>query len=137
MDKHTIIGLLIIFAMFLGYSFYSSHKAQEAREKQLAEQELQADKKAKRDTTKYVQLAADSLTASRISLFVSLITPFFSILASIGAKEARILRIDTKASMIRTEGSIVTGEFRTEANIAIPCSANTYGAYLAPPRFLL
>ncbi|MCQ2264007.1 MAG: membrane protein insertase YidC [Bacteroidales bacterium] len=65
MDKHTIIGLLIIFAMFLGYSFYSSHKAQEAREKQLAEQELQADKKAKRDTTKYVQLAADSLTGKQ------------------------------------------------------------------------
>ncbi len=60
MDKHTIIGLLIIFAMFMGFSFYSSHKAKEAREQQMKEQEAQAQQKAKSDTTKYVQLAADS-----------------------------------------------------------------------------
>ena len=41
MDKNTVIGLLLIFLLFLGFSFYQTNRNQkirEAQEKQLAEQ---------------------------------------------------------------------------------------------------
>ena len=44
MDKNTIIGLLLIFGMLMGYSFYATNKAKKANEakaKELAEQQAQ------------------------------------------------------------------------------------------------
>ena len=57
MDKNTIIGLLLIFGLFLGYSFYSSNKTREAREQQMKEAEAKAAKQAKEKAKDTVQLA--------------------------------------------------------------------------------
>lgn len=44
MDKNTIIGLLLIFGLFMGFSFYTSHKTAKEREKQAQELAEQIDK---------------------------------------------------------------------------------------------
>ena len=44
MDKNTVIGLLLIFGLFMGFSFYQTNKNQKlrkAQEEQLAEQAQQ------------------------------------------------------------------------------------------------
>ena len=46
MDKKTIIGLLLIFAVFIGYSFYTSHQARERQQQQQEQMEKEAPKKA-------------------------------------------------------------------------------------------
>lgn len=59
MDKHTIIGLLIIFGLFLGYSAYTSNKTREAREAQeKAAAEAQTKAKAEKDTKKLADTAS-------------------------------------------------------------------------------
>lgn len=60
MDKNTIIGLLLIFGLFLGYSFYSSNQTRKQREIQMKEAEAKAEKAAKENKTTTAQLA-DSL----------------------------------------------------------------------------
>ncbi len=60
MDKNTIIGLLLIFGLFLGYSFYSSKQTRKQREIQMKEAEAKAEKAAKENKQTTVQLA-DSL----------------------------------------------------------------------------
>lgn len=45
MDKNTIIGLILIFALFMGFSFYTSHKNAKQRdqvEKEMAEKQIKA-----------------------------------------------------------------------------------------------
>ncbi len=44
MDKNTIIGLLLIFGLFLGYSFYTTNKTKKVQEKQVKELAEQAKK---------------------------------------------------------------------------------------------
>lgn len=60
MDKNTIVGLLLIFGLFLGYSFYSSNQTRKAREAQMKEAEAKAAEAAKENPRTTVQLA-DSL----------------------------------------------------------------------------
>ena len=59
MDKNTIIGLLLIFGMLMGYSFYATNKAKKANEakaKELAEQQA----KIQEDVEMAAQAMADS-----------------------------------------------------------------------------
>ena len=59
MDKNTIIGLLLIFGMLMGYSFYATNKAKKANEakaKELAEQQAQIQE----DVEMAAQAMADS-----------------------------------------------------------------------------
>lgn len=45
MDKNTIIGLILIFALFMGFSFYTSHRNAKQRdqvEKEMAEKQIKA-----------------------------------------------------------------------------------------------
>ncbi|HNW67246.1 MAG TPA: membrane protein insertase YidC [Bacteroidales bacterium] len=60
MDKNTIIGLLIIFGLFLGYSFYSTNKTKKAREEQ--EKELATQVKNDSDSVT-AQMDSAKLTA--------------------------------------------------------------------------
>ena len=46
MDKKTIIGLLLIFTVFIGYSFWTSHKAKEIQQQQQEQMAKEAKKKA-------------------------------------------------------------------------------------------
>ena len=71
MDKNTIIGLLLIFGMLMGYSFYATNKAkkaQEAKAKEIAEQQAQIQKdveaaaEAKMDST-----ATDTLPSTAVT----------------------------------------------------------------------
>ena len=56
MDKKTIIGLLLIFFVFIGYSVYTSHNAKKAREQQI-EQEMKQQAKKKAADKKTAQLS--------------------------------------------------------------------------------
>ena len=59
MDKNTIIGLLLIFGMLMGYSFYATNKAKKANEakaKEIAEQQA----KIQEDVEMAAQAVSDS-----------------------------------------------------------------------------
>ena len=56
MDKKTIIGLLLIFFVFIGYSMFTSHQAKKAREQQI-EQEMKQQAKKKATDKKTAQLS--------------------------------------------------------------------------------
>lgn len=79
MDKNTIIGLLLLFGLFVGYSFYNSSKikkTQEAQEKQMLEQV--AEKTKKDSLTKQLPAApavADSTAAKQTAANANVITP--------------------------------------------------------------
>ena len=49
MDKNTIIGLLLIFALFMGFSFYTSQKNAKHRE-QMEKEMLEQEQKAREDS---------------------------------------------------------------------------------------
>ena len=68
MDKKTIIGLLLIFAVFIGYSFYTSHTAKKAREEQIAQQ-MKEEAQKKANDKKTAQLA-DTLAKDTSALAV-------------------------------------------------------------------
>lgn len=75
MDKNTIIGLLLIFGLFLGYSFYSSNKTREAREKQMKEAEAKAAKQAKEKANDTVQLADTLKDAAAVNANDTSVSP--------------------------------------------------------------
>ena len=56
MDKNTIIGLLLIFGLFLGYSFYTSNKTRQAREQQMKEAASKNEQQKQNPTKDTVQL---------------------------------------------------------------------------------
>ncbi|MDD6582994.1 MAG: membrane protein insertase YidC [Bacteroidales bacterium] len=60
MDKNTIIGLLLIFGLFLGYSFYSSNKAKKAYEAQQEQAEKEAAAAAANKTDSTTVALADT-----------------------------------------------------------------------------
>ena len=68
MDKKAIIGLLLIFAVFIGYSFYTSHTAKKAREEQIAQQ-MKEEAQKKANDKKTAQLA-DTLAKDTSALAV-------------------------------------------------------------------
>ena len=49
MDKNTIIGLLLIFALFMGFSFYTSQKNAKHRE-QVEKERMEQEQKAREDS---------------------------------------------------------------------------------------
>jgi len=65
MDKNTIIGLLLIMGLLMGYSFYATNKAKKAnaeKAKQIAEQQ----EKVKKEVEMAAQAKADSTAADSI-----------------------------------------------------------------------
>ena len=74
MDKKTIIGLLLMVAIFVGFSFYENHKAKEYNEwkkgqlemQQALEQEQAAQRKAEKELTAEEVAARDSMERVRI-----------------------------------------------------------------------
>ena len=52
-----------------------------------------------------------------------------------GASEAKVRRMATKVSIMRTDAATAVLEFNTDANIVTPCSVKAYGKYRTPPRF--
>jgi YidC/Oxa1 family membrane protein insertase len=74
MDKKTIIGLLLMVAIFVGFSFYESHKAEEYNEwkkgqlemQKALEQEQEAQRKAEQALTAEELAARDSMERVRI-----------------------------------------------------------------------
>src|SRR5574344_120492 len=72
MDKNTIIGLLLIFGLFLGYSFYSTNKTKKAREQQ--EKELATQVKNDSDSVT-IQLDSAKLIAKTDSVSSGTTTP--------------------------------------------------------------
>ena len=74
MDKKTIIGLLLMVAIFVGFSFYENHKAKEYNEwkkgqlemQQALEQEQAAQRKAEQELSAEEVAARDSMERVRI-----------------------------------------------------------------------
>ena len=74
MDKKTIIGLLLMVAIFVGFSFYENHKAKEYNEwkkgqlemQQALEQEQAAQRKAEKELSAEEVAARDSMERVRI-----------------------------------------------------------------------
>lgn len=71
MDKNTIIGLLLIFALFMGFSFYTSNqnaKAREKQQKEMTEQmiadELAENEAAFNDSTSTINSVENDTTAT-------------------------------------------------------------------------
>jgi YidC/Oxa1 family membrane protein insertase len=62
MDKNTVIGLLLIFALFLGFSFYQTNQVKKQREAQEA-QMLEEMEKETAESAKKLSLDAQSDTA--------------------------------------------------------------------------
>ncbi|MBO4645769.1 MAG: membrane protein insertase YidC [Bacteroidales bacterium] len=63
MDKNTIIGLLLIFGLFLGYSFYTSNQSKKNREEQMKAAEATAKAKAAQDSTT-IKITEDTIAQS-------------------------------------------------------------------------
>lgn len=117
MDKHTIIGLLIIFGLFLGYSFYTSNSAKKEREKQLAEQQKQ---KKKSDKEKTKQLG-DTIVSDSLDL-ASLQDSVPSAATAAGAKT-------TRNTILGYEDTSKTNDFVVRTNMAEYHFAR-YGGYV-------
>ncbi len=63
MDKNTVIGLLLIFGLFLGFSFYQTNKNQKIRKEQEERLAEEAAREAEDDTVN-LSLVADTAAAS-------------------------------------------------------------------------
>jgi YidC/Oxa1 family membrane protein insertase len=66
MDKNTIIGLLLLFGLFVGYSFYNSSKIKKTQEEQAKEMAEQVAKQPKGDSLTKQLPAASSLPDSNV-----------------------------------------------------------------------
>ena len=117
MDKHTIIGLLIIFGLFLGYSFYTSNSAKKEREKQLVEQQKQ---KKKGDKEKTKQLS-DTLVSDSLDI-ASLQDSVPSAATTAGTKA-------TRNTILGFEDTSKTNDFVVRTNMAEYHFAR-YGGYV-------
>lgn len=71
MDKNTIIGLLLIFGLFLGYSFYSTNKAKKAQESQAKELAKKAKEETPKDSANITIQLKDSLKNDSIQQAVT------------------------------------------------------------------
>ncbi len=73
MDKNTVIGLLLIFALFLGFSFYQTNQVKKQRAAQEAQMEEELQKKAE-EAAKTLSLdnQTDTLTDSTTPAVTSL-----------------------------------------------------------------
>ncbi|MBO4503918.1 MAG: membrane protein insertase YidC [Bacteroidales bacterium] len=60
MDKNTVIGLLLIFGLFMGFSFYQTNRAKKYREAQELQMAKQAEQKAEEAAT--LSLDTDTTT---------------------------------------------------------------------------
>lgn len=70
MDKNTVIGLLLIFGLFMGFSFYQTNRNQKlrkAQEEQLAEQAAQKAEEEKTLSLDQKSEVADSTAANALS----------------------------------------------------------------------
>lgn len=70
MDKNTVIGLLLIFLLFLGFSFYQTNKNQkirQAQEEQLAEMAAQQEKESNTLSLEADTAVSDGNTTPKLS----------------------------------------------------------------------
>ncbi len=72
MDKNTVIGLLLIFGLFLGFSFYQTNKAKQFREAQEQQMAEQAAQKAEEAATLSLEQDSAAVTNTNISADKSL-----------------------------------------------------------------
>ena len=71
MDKNTVIGLLLIFGLFMGFSFYQTNRAKKFREAQEQQMAEQAEQKAEEAAT----LSLDQDTISNQSEVATSLSP--------------------------------------------------------------
>ncbi|MBR4918394.1 MAG: membrane protein insertase YidC [Bacteroidales bacterium] len=67
MDKNTVIGLLLIFGLFLGFSFYQSNRNKKIREEQEEMMAQEAAKQKQEQETGTLSLAEDTLAAEPVT----------------------------------------------------------------------
>ena len=115
MDKKTIIGLLLIFAVFIGYSFYISHNARNDQEvAQQADQEVQ-------------KVSSDTLTGSAEDTLQRDTTAGDSVVDSTQVKEG--VKEEKTVSSFSFVDTNHTNDFIVRTNKAV-YSFSRYGGYL-------
>ena len=67
MDKNTVIGLLLIFGLFLGFSFYQSNRNKKIREEQEEMMAQEAAKQKQEQETGTLSLTEDTLAAEPVT----------------------------------------------------------------------
>lgn len=76
MDKNTVIGLILIFVLFMGFSFYQTNKNQKIQKEQAEQRAEQAAKKQQEDKT--LSLSPDSTKTAADSTSVTTLQQAFS-----------------------------------------------------------
>ena len=125
MDKKTIIGLLLIFFVFIGYSFYTSHNAKKAHEQQLAQQAEQESKQKAND--KNTAQIKDSLAQDTTSLVSD------TSLTQTSAVDNNSENTQTPVSFFSYADTSKTNDFIVRTNKAEYCFSR-YGGYLKSIR---
>ena len=76
MDKNTVIGLLLIFGLFLGFSFYQSNRNKKIREEQEELMAQEAAKQKQEQETGTLSLAEDTLAVESVTTENDLVKSF-------------------------------------------------------------
>ena len=124
MDKNTIIGLLLIFALFMGFSFYTSQKNAKHRE-QVEKEMLEQEQKAREDSI------ANAVAASMASQTetTDITASDDATVAADSAKASEQQKLPLYAVAFQMPEDAANGDFKVVTNKAIYSFARQ-GGYL-------
>ncbi len=127
MDKNTIIGLLLIFALFMGFSFYTSQKNAKHQE-QVQKEMLEQEQKAREDSI------ANAVAASMTSQTETTNTSGTGSATDDASSTAEPKKLPLYAVAFQMPADAANGDFKVVTNKAIYSFARQ-GGYLKRVEF--
>lgn len=127
MDKNTIIGLLLIFALFMGFSFYTSQKNAKHQE-QVQKEMLEQEQKAREDSI------ANAVAASMTSQTETTNTSGTGSATDDASSTAEPKKLPLYAVAFQMPADAANGDFKVVTNKAIYSFARK-GGYLKRVEF--